>query len=294
MKLFANILLLCLLLPCGGLSAQDDGGYHARLYTVITKSGDTLIGTFDRSKGDTLHLRGGDGKVHSLRRSELTHVDEGVLVEAGEDRDIDEVAEAFRTTPSSSLLFAPTAWPKPDGHPVVGVYEFAFVSASVSLGPVVTIGGMVSFTPVFLDEGEQIRSLTLKFTPLSTDNIALAGGVWLVDGYPDKYHDLMKMYHATASFIWGGVGLTAGLGLVDADEDGSGGILYLGSEIPVTTSFRILIEVAKSNDNALKHSHFGAAARVQAGRILIDFGVLGGLVHDSDSPIPWLGLAVIL
>lgn len=285
-RLLIILLLFFILIPCGRLIAQDADGRPPRTYTVITKGGDSLTGTFEQWAGDTLCLRGSDGEVYRVRKTDFVRIDESDIIEAEKREEHDDVAEAFRKAPSSSLILSPTAWPKPDGHPVIGVYEFAFASAAVSLGERVTIGGMASLASVY--------SVSMKFTPLVRDNVALAGGVWFVEGYPDKYQDPMQLYHVTGSFMWGSVGFTAGFGFIHTEDSRNGAVLYFGSEIAVTESVRILIEFVKPENFLLNRFLFGTAARLQAGRILIELGAFGGPLRGNEFVAPWLGLGVIL
>lgn len=285
-RLLALLFIFHPLVPCGTFFAQDAEGSPPLTYTAITSGGDTVTGTFERWERDTLCLRGSDGEIRRVRRTDLVRIDESGIIEAEKLDAYDGVAEAFRKAPASSLVLFPTAWPKPDGHPVVGVYEFAFASAAVSLGGMVTIGGMASLASVY--------SLSMKFTPLVRDNVALAGGVWFVEGYPDKYEDSMQFYHVTGSFMWGSVGFTAGFGFIQTEDSRNGTVLYFGSEIPVTESVRILIEFAKPQDFVLNRILLGAAARFQAGRFLIELGAFGGPLRGSGFVAPWLGLGVIL
>jgi hypothetical protein len=285
------LLLIVCMTAAVRLYGQDGNAKHPMPYTVITKAGDTLTGNFERWAGDTLILQGGGGALLRVFRAEIARVDESAIVMAEAEEQNDAVAEAFRRTPASSLIFFPTAWPKPDGHPVIGVYEFAFASAAVSFEDMVTVSGMTSFVSLLSKDGD-IYSISIKLSPVVRDNMALAAGVTFMEGYTE-YVDPMQMFHVTGSFMLGAVSVTAGYTLIREERE-TGSVLYLGSDIPVTKSIRVLLEFAKPNDYGRNAYLIGAAARLQFRRLLIEIGAFSDPEPGGGFIAPWLGLAFIL
>ena len=280
------------LLPSDVSFAQDAVGNPPLSYTVITHAGDTLTGSFERWAGDTLLLRNDEGEILRVRRTDFSRVDESTAIRAEMEINNDSVAEAFGRTPASSLILFPTAWPKPDGHPVVGLYEFAFVSASVSFADLVTFSGMTSFVNLFSGDGD-IYSIGMKFSPVMSDNVALAAGVCFLEGYNDHVRPV-QLLHVTGSFMLGDISLTAGYVLVREEHPETGSVSYLGFDIPVTEFIRILLEFAKPEEYGRNQYLFGAAARLQHRRLLLELGAFGEPDSRRAFIAPWIGLGFIL
>ncbi|MFZ1730154.1 MAG: hypothetical protein WBQ23_14600 [Bacteroidota bacterium] len=285
------IFIFCMA-PAIQLYGQDGDASRPVSYTVITNAGDTLSGSFERWAGDTLILRGEEGTMLRVRRIEMARLDESAIVLKEAEEQNDPVAEAFRRRPASSLILLPTAWPKPDGHPVLGVYDFAFASAAISVADLVTVSGMTSFVGLLSRDGD-VYSFSMKFSPLVTEDMALAAGVTFLEGYSEHVYPVQLM-HVTGSFMLGEVSLTAGFGLIRERSSKTGSVLYLGADIPVMESMRLLLEFAKPSEYGLNAYLLGAAARMQFSRLLIELGVIGDPKSSRAFIAPWFGVGVIL
>lgn len=285
------IFIFCMA-PAIDLYGQDGDASRPASYTAITNAGDTLTGSFERWAGDTLILRSEEGKLLRVRRIDMARLDESAIVMEEVEEANDAVVELFSRTPSSSLILSPTAWPKPDGHPVLGVYEFAFVSAAVSLADLITVSGATSFVSMFERDGD-IYCISMKLSPVVRDNVALAAGVSFLEGYSDHSRST-QLLHLTGSFMLGDVSFTAGYGLIREEAGEKGSMFYLGFDIPVASSIRILLELVKPNDYGLNKYLLGAAARFQLRRLLIECGAISDPESSRSFIAPWIGLGFIL
>ncbi len=287
-----SLLLAFWVTPASYIFGQDGDVSRPVSYTVITNAGDTLTGSFDRWAGDTLILRSGRGELLRVRRTDFARLDESSIVLTEAEEQNDSVAELFSRTPASSLILSPTAWPKPDGHPVLGIYEFAFASAAVSVADLITVSGVTSFMNMFDRDGD-IYCISMKISPVVRDNVALAAGVSFFEGYRE-YVRSTQLLHLTGSFMLGDVSFTAGYGLIREDAEAEGSMFYLGFDIPVTRSIRVLLELVNPNDYSLNKYLIGAAARFQLRRLLIECGALSDPESSRSFIAPWIGLGFIL
>lgn len=162
----------------------------------------------------------------------------------------------------------------------------------MSFADLVTFSGMTSFVNVLSGDGD-IYSIGMKFSPVVSDNVALAAGVIFLEGHSDAVEPV-QLLHVTGSFMLGDISLTAGYVFVREEHPETGSVSYLGFDIPVTESIRILLEFAKPEEYGRNQYLFGAAMRLQHRRLLIELGGFGEPSSRRAFIAPWIGLGFIL
>ena len=251
-------------------------------YIVISTAGDTLRGTFLRWSGDTLVLRAQDATVLQIRRGDIRRVMEWNTFEENETQDAAtaEILAEFARRPASGFILQSSAWPKPDGRVEITLYEFTLLSAAVSLKNLVTFSGMSTFSL----GGDNVAGFGMKLSPLVTETAALAGGLYAVEGY-DRSTEGFRVYYFCGSFMIGDGSLTIGYGHFE-DDDESIPAPYLGFDIPVSSRIRAMLELSNLSR--------GIGVRMQAGRTMVELGVVQLPSRGDYATVPWLGLGVAL
>ncbi len=286
------MLLFVLPLCCPRLAAQE--AYpDLPMYTVITRGGDTLSGRFVGWNADTLVLINDEGRVSKILKVNIARADESTMIAVELEEEPDAAIMQFHAAPASGLIITPTAWPMPDNHPIVGVCEFAFLTAGIGLGNLITFTGASMYLNGF-GEGDAYL-VGMKISPLANIQRALAFGVSIIEGY-DYRSDPLELYYMVYSTALGTVNASAGIAMLDDDGD-QGQVLFFGTEIPLSTSFRLLLECIVPTSAYEFQLEFGAAVRIQHKRLRIE---LGGFLNSNENytirttALPWVGIWVIL
>jgi hypothetical protein len=272
----ATIAVLCSPSP---LDAQQDTTARPTRITLTDDS--ELIGVIVNEDSLVVRFRTAGGLAVGIPKSQIKSLEflSGLIQEG----------QYYRPDPNDTrLFFSPTARPLRNGQTSFSVYQLFFPLLGVGIGNVFTLAGGISLFP-FVDN--QVVYLAPKITPLQTDQLSLAGGLFFVKSTAARTEGIGMLY-GVASYGPRTSSLTAGVGWGFSGSDfADKPVLILGGEVQLSNSLKLITEnwiIPKSEAEVVS-----LGFRLFGERLSADLGFIypAGEKTTGFPFIPWVGFA---
>lgn len=187
------------------------------------------------------------------------------------------------------MVIFPTARPMKPWQWYVQLNEFVFPFAAVSIGNFLTLGGGISLLPTMR---EQIMYISPKITPLHSENLSLAAGVFIVTStHKIEFTEGLGIAYTMTTIGDKDKSFTAGLGWGFSGENFSNKpIIILGGDIKIGRNIKLIAETWTPfiNDSILGMMGFRMIGKHISGDVV----VMRALGPDTRGGafVPWFSL----